>query len=122
MIKENRILDYTKPVYVYKNLHKDCWSIKQNGLVVAYLDEVFLEKVEMVVSIKGRDRVINEQRKNVHAFLKGFIISVNNASKLFSYNPYKFGYFYDKITYEPIKTAYHVKLNSLAYYGDSYDR
>jgi len=28
-------IDYSKPVRVYKNLNKGCWSIQQNGLVKA---------------------------------------------------------------------------------------
>ena len=31
-------IDYDRKVFVYKNLHKDCWSIRQDGLVKAHSD------------------------------------------------------------------------------------
>ena len=35
-------IDTTRKVFVYKNLHKDCWSIKQDGLVKAHANDVTL--------------------------------------------------------------------------------
>ena len=29
-----------RKVFVYKNLHKDCWSLKQDGLVKAHVHAV----------------------------------------------------------------------------------
>ena len=67
-IKKNR------PVYVYKNLHKDCWSIKQHGLVKAHVprsESVAMWDCYFHVDIKGREKVLREKRKNVHAFVCG---------------------------------------------------
>ena len=45
IIKKNR------PVYVYKNLHKDCWSIKQHGLVKAHIPqgESIVKRIDIAI-------------------------------------------------------------------------
>jgi len=58
--------------FVYFNLHRKCWSVRalegaHKGLIVAYADVAVMDGVEFRVSQKGRDRVIREGRKNVHA-------------------------------------------------------
>jgi len=60
-------------VFVYRNLHQDCWSVKskETGRVVAHADRVELSDVEFKVSEPGRQRVLKEQSKNVHAGLVG---------------------------------------------------
>ena len=35
-------IDNTKKVRVYRNLHKDCFSVKQAGLVCCHADQVML--------------------------------------------------------------------------------
>ena len=40
-------LDYSKRVYVYRNLHKKCWSIMQLGKVVDYRKELVLADVRV---------------------------------------------------------------------------
>ena len=62
-----------KPVFVYKNLHKDCWSVKQDGLVKLHTNDITLYDCEFKVSKVGRDRVLKEKRKNVHAGVRGYI-------------------------------------------------
>ncbi len=60
-------------VYVYFNLHRKCFSIKalegaMKGRVIAHRDNVLLFHTTFKVSQAGRERVIREKRKNVHAF------------------------------------------------------
>ena len=108
-------LDESKKVFVYKNLHKDCWSIKQDGLVKAHTDNVTLYNVMMKVNQRGRERTIREQRKNVHAGISGYL-----SAKFFSdvwddisedelieitYNPYKHETFVQVETGEPVYEA-----------------
>ena len=73
MIKqENRYkIDFDKKVYVYKNLHRGCWSVKQGGLVKAHALELNLYDCTIKVSQAGQARVRKEKRKNVHAGIKG---------------------------------------------------
>lgn len=59
-------------VFVYFNLHRKCWSIKalegpSKGRVIGHADYVDLACVEWKVSEAGRQRVIREKKKNVHA-------------------------------------------------------
>ena len=63
-------------VEVYRNLHKNCWSVRwPNGRVLAHVDEIHLENVDLVVRPAGREKVLREKRKNVHAFAKGEVVS-----------------------------------------------
>ena len=63
-------------VRVYRNLARDSYSVMamegpDKGRVVAWAKEVFLDDVKFVVRESGRQRVLNERRKNVHAFVDG---------------------------------------------------
>ena len=63
-------------VFVYFNLHKKVWSVKalegpQKGLVIAHKRFLVLTNAKPKVSEKGRQRVLQERRKNVHAGIVG---------------------------------------------------
>ena len=102
MIKEENKIDPTKKVKVYWNLNKSCWSIKQGNRIAGYADNVLLSGCNFSVFEKGRLRVISQQRKNVHAFVEGFISKLNLDSK-----PPRFK---TKISYDPYirKTFYYI--------------
>ena len=107
-------LDINKPVYVYRNLHKKCWSIKQNNIVIAHCTNITLYKVTTKVSDAGRAKVLLERKKNVHAFIRGYVysdIDVVLVDELY-YNPYTVSSFVDKVTNKPILTAEYVELAS----------
>ena len=94
-VKDRQIIA-TKPVKVYFNLHKKCFSILQNGLVVGHTDSIALRDVTFKVSQAGRNRVLKERRKNVHAFVTGYLDCF--ADERFYdvkivYNPYKYDSF-----------------------------
>jgi hypothetical protein len=83
-------------VDVYFNLHTHLWSVRnrKTGLVMFHTDGIALDNVKFVVSEAGRQRVLKEKRKNVHAFVRGTIgryrmIQERNGSLLVSYNPYR---------------------------------
>ena len=95
----SELVDPDKPVEVYRNLHKKCWSVRQRGKVKLHTDYICLKNAEFKVSQKGRERVLTEQRKNVHAFIKGFIVDAEEINTMpddsvewtdVSYNPYKY--------------------------------
>ena len=91
-------------VSVYYNLHKKLWSVKalegpQKGRVITRSWYVTLLDAKPRVSQAGRNRVLREKRKNVHAGLVGTLCETSlprpqTDSKLISYNPYKCGNFY----------------------------
>lgn len=87
---KDRRLDVTKPVYVYRNLHTHNFSIYQQE-VKAHTNTLILSNVTFHVSEKGRQRVINQKRKNVHAKVKGVITNLNPDNYQLTpiyYNPY----------------------------------
>lgn len=75
---KNRVIDYNKPVKIYRNLNRGGYSIQQNGLVVAHTDNFIVKKAHFKVNEAGRQRVLNTGRKNVHAYIIGYLC--NNPS------------------------------------------
>lgn len=70
---KGRELKVGQRVKVYFNLHTHLFSVKdlETGLVVAHGDNILLENVEYKVSQAGRERVLREGVKNVHAYVIG---------------------------------------------------
>jgi len=87
-------------VFVYFNLHKKCFSVKaldgeNKGKVVQHTDNVVLLLPEFKVSEAGRQRVLREKRKNVHAGVAGWLdvfdcpMNKDYYTQV-RYNPYKY--------------------------------
>jgi len=108
-------------VFVYFNLHKKCFSIKAlegalKGRVVAHRDNVLLFHTTFKVSQAGRERVLREQRKNVHAGVVGnwyctgydqdTLSTVKERGELVTYNPYKYTSFVYKEDESEADTAW----------------
>ena len=66
-------IDESRRVYVYKNLHRNCYSVRQDGLIKKHTDSICLYDAQFRVGKKGRERVLKEKRKNVHAGVSGYI-------------------------------------------------
>lgn len=108
---KGREVPHGTSVFVYYNLHTHLWSVKAlegelKGLVIGHYATIGLDTVRPKVSERGRQRVIAEQRKNVHAGLVGRLRlatlerwrPVRQASYgRVSYNPYKGGTFYHSV-------------------------
>lgn len=108
-------------VFVYFNLHKKCFSIKalegdMKGRVIAHRDSVVLFNATFKVSQAGRERVLREKRKNVHAGVCGTwydshnddvtLSSVRERGELVTYNPYKYTSFVYKEDESTADTAF----------------
>jgi hypothetical protein len=107
-------------VFVYFNLRKKCFSIKalegpNKGRVVAHRDDVLLFDATFKVSEAGRQRVLRERKKNVHAGVVGQWIGslddeltieriVYNGTAI-TYNPYKYNTFVHLYGEHPIETG-----------------
>ena len=120
MVKE-RTIELGQEVFVYFNLHKKCFSVKdvKTGLVIAHTDSIALEEATFKVSKAGRERVLREQKKNVHAGVKGKYAGTVTTNELGSeayYNPYKVESFVNKETMEPLETANVVHLENKRVY------
>lgn len=74
-------------VRVYWNINKNCWSIQHKGKVVEHSDSILLKNVTFLVFETGRQRVLQEKRKNVHAFAEGEMIMINDHKPKKSYFP-----------------------------------
>lgn len=83
-------------VRVYKNLHTGTLSMQtyirgRGWRVTAHPERVELFQARFIVYEAGRQRVLREKRKNVHAYIEGFIGC--EASKVYDgrarYNPYE---------------------------------
>jgi len=102
-------------VEVYRNLRKNCWSVRNNtpGRVLWHCNEVVLKDVDLVVRPAGRAKVLQEQRKNVHAFAKGEILytSVRNNTTNYMYSMFPdfstnvYGEKFMQILYDPYQYA-----------------
>ena len=112
-------IDFNKKVFVYRNLHKNCWSVRQGGLVKMHALELQLYSCTIKVSKAGQARVRREKRKNVHAGIHGYLepycigipVDLNEEVSMFqrawkdlpdsqmreiTYNPYKYDSFVHK--------------------------
>ncbi len=100
------MIDPTKRVYVYFNLHKKCWSVRQGGRIVEYTKAVFLKDCRYLVGQAGRKRVLREKKKNVHAGVSGYsvdyVVGIPEKAKEITYNPYKHKTFVVKDSEKPI--------------------
>lgn len=113
-------------VFVYFNLHRKLWSIKamegeNKGKVIGHASMVQLSDVKFKVSESGRQRVLREKKKNVHAGACGYIQyaelidgecigyphgrSDSDTKVLVTYNPYKYSSFVDMQNFEPVHSA-----------------
>lgn len=96
---KNRSIDFNKQVKIYKNLHNGLFSVMQDNLVVAHIECFEMLSVVFKVNESGRQRILKEQKKNVHAFIIGILSSVNNHKAKhqndcgITYNPYKYDCF-----------------------------
>lgn len=103
-------LDKERSVEVYRNLHRNCYSIKQDGLVKAHAEHITLDNCTFHVNEVGRDRVRKTKRKEVHAWIKGYISEYTDlpSSELnrIYYNPYKNDHFMHRVEIGPMSATF----------------
>jgi len=98
-------------VRIYFNLHRKCLSVQtqtpKGWRVWKHMSEAHLENVTFKVSEAGRQRVLREGKKNVHAYIIGDLVDGKplTEGETVTYNPYKFSSFVLKDTEAPIHKA-----------------
>lgn len=102
-------------VKVYFNLHRHLFSVvalegASKGRVIAHRSLLRLANARFKVSEAGRQRVLREKRKNVHAFVVGelcetWVDPVTFTTREATYNPYLYSTFVFKDSKEPIFSA-----------------
>lgn len=105
-------------VDVYWNLHKHLYSVRsaETGRVVAHTHgPIVLADATFKVSEAGRQRVLSEGHKNVHAVVRGRVATATDSTAdpiEVSYNPYKGPHFYERPTGLPMHAAATVTLDT----------
>ena len=123
-----KLVETDTTVDVYRNLHKGCWSVKQGGKVVAHCDYIVLRDARFIVGQSGRDRVIRDQVKNVHAYVRGWVstAALGRETELeasgwkweeVSYDPYKRDSFYSLDTGKDVISSPLVDMDADATFG-----
>jgi len=85
--------------YIYRNLHTGGFSVKFLGKVIDRDNFFIAEGISFKVNEYGRQRVIMERRKNVHAYVVAdkYTFAGNNDKvdglDIITYNPYTNNYF-----------------------------
>jgi len=67
-------------VRVHRNLHNGCWVVSKGGKVQGYATSLTLKDVRPRVGAAGYGRCMSEQRRNVHAYLDGTLVSLRASS------------------------------------------
>jgi len=97
-------IDPNKRVYVYFNLHRNVFSIRQSNRVKRHVKQLCLKDVRYLVQPAGRSKVLETGVKNVHAGLSGYFVDrvpVPAVSFDVTYNPFKYSTFVDVEDREP---------------------
>ena len=111
-------LSGSRKVEVYRNYRRRCWSVRSNktGKVIDHVSQVVLKDCELVVRKSGRDRVLREGVKNVHAFVKGVMVTSDEFEKdesvRIGYEPWVNSSFVVSNVNRPIHCARFVHLDS----------
>ena len=116
-------------VDIYRNLHKDCWSVRSRersdyGRVVDHVHCAVIKNAKFVVSQAGRNRVLREKRKNVHAVVRGNLLDsksghtrwawqvLRKMMKRVTYHPYRKNTFFWADTEKSVDCSSLVHLGS----------
>ena len=86
------------------------------GRVIGHADQLMLEGVTFKVSEAGRQRVLREKRKNVHAGVLGYLVQPPwpsaDLNTEVTYNPYRYESFVLKADETPVHKASRVWMDS----------
>lgn len=115
------MINHDHKVHIFKNWKHNCYSIMQQGVVIASARQVRLGDVEFRVRETGRERMLQRQKKNLHAYAIGRLLDFVHPTqdrdlghvdgRSVFYNPHRFAYFADCETLAPVKGADIVQLD-----------
>ena len=107
------MIEDNQKVRVYWNLHKKCYSVQscETGRVIAHKTALTLADPKFVIRKAGQNKVRQEGRKNVHAFVVGYFSHRNGLARFpkaqkVTYNPYRNDTFVFAKTQEPVLQAH----------------
>jgi len=68
-------------VEVYRNLRNGLMSVREcGGRVLTHEHDVFIRGARFVVGPMGRERVLREGQKNVHAYVRGELVGFQSRN------------------------------------------
>ena len=127
---KGREIEDGQKIKVYFNLHNGKYSAiamggTNKGLVLGHFDEVVLSGVTFIVSEAGRQRVLQQDKKNVHAYAVGTMYKCDQQESFLEaakytptklsrvrYNPYQMAQFHaqrvsedESLPYVPVTEA-----------------
>jgi hypothetical protein len=90
------LIDLKKRIKVYRNLNNGMLSVVQSGLVVCHAYNCVMRDCRFLVGESGRQKVLREKRKNVHAYVSGYLYTEPAGLPAFDwksvhYSPYRSG-------------------------------
>ena len=113
-------------VKVYFNLHKKLFSVvalegENKGRVINHVSSIDLSMPIFRVQKAGRERVLKEKKKNVHAYVTGYICQLKSDDDIAeignlewveaTYNPYKYSSFVSIEGENTIRTCRYARLS-----------
>ena len=106
-------------VFCCFNLHRRCYSLRaldgaERGRVIAHASQAQLSRVEFKVSQVGRERVIRERQKNVHAGVVGLLEGYVPFQATDKASPLRKPRRAEKVTYNPYRYASFVRVSDEA--------
>jgi len=115
------MIDYRRPVRVFKNPVRDCYTIMQGFKVLASARQVRLRDATFTVRETGRQKMLREGKRTVHAWINGLLVDythddeARNLARLdgrrVGYNPHRAGNFMDRDNDTPVTEASLVQLD-----------
>ena len=119
---KGRMFSFPLKVDVYRNLQTDSISVKSregrnSGKVILHIDSVVLEDAEFVVRERGWEKVHENGRKNVHAVVRGEMVSFDVINEVSSpdrvlYDPEDYRYFVTADGKDKIESAEKVRVST----------
>ena len=118
------MINFDKPVRVFVNPKRGCYTIMQGGAVKASAKQIRLQDAEFLVKESGRQRMLRENRRTIHAYIVGRLVDFAHpddgvktidrlAGRSATYNPYRYSSFVDRETELPLKAAGTVQLDEV---------
>lgn len=116
--KPSTVPNHTK-ADVYRNLQRSKLSVRSRetdtyGVVIAHCDSIIIRDAEFVVSESQRDTAREENRKNVHAVVRGVVDSTapceGNQIPV-TYDPFEYDWFVHAETEAELATADAVRID-----------
>lgn len=84
---KNRVIDKNKLIQIYRNLNKKgvIYSVRQSGKVVAHTNTIVIKNCHFKINEGGKQRYLETGRKNVHAYIEGYLATIQEIELVVSY-------------------------------------